>query len=81
MMSVSLATAPHRPTWVHTHYAPILTTAPPRATMHLMEWAIWLTIALTLLVFPLGRRLLGLLWSVSFGLLFLLFLSEPDLSE
>ena len=46
-----------------------------------MEWAIWLTVAGTLLVFPLGRRLLRLLWSLSFGLLFLLLLSEPDLGD
>jgi hypothetical protein len=46
-----------------------------------MEWAIWLSILLALLVFPWGRRLVRLLWTCSLGLLLLLLLSEPDLGD
>jgi energy-converting hydrogenase Eha subunit G len=46
-----------------------------------MEWAIWLTIVLTLLVFPPTRWLIKAFVMASLGLLALLIWSEPDLSD
>jgi hypothetical protein len=46
-----------------------------------MEWAIWLTVVLTLLAFPPTRWLIKGLVFASLGVLALLLWSEPDLTE
>ena len=46
-----------------------------------MEWAIWLTVVLTLLAFPPTRWLIKGFLVASLGLLMLLLWSEPDLSD
>lgn len=56
-----------------------MTTAALKQTIPSMDWAIWLTVALTMLVFKPTRKLIGLLFAASIGFLLLLLWSEPDL--
>jgi type III secretory pathway component EscV len=46
-----------------------------------MEWAIWLTIVVTLLVFPPTRWIVKALIGLSIAVLAVLLWSEPNLSD